>query len=150
MNGKKASPTLDNARRYYQGNAGDGNAAVYEARRAHKAKWKLEHSCLEFLLTGVRGRVLDVPVGTGRFLELYRKLGLAAVGVDYSSEMLACAKAAHPDAALEQGDATNLRFADGEFDAVICVRLLHLVAPSEAPLIMNELFRVSGHHVMVT
>jgi ubiquinone/menaquinone biosynthesis C-methylase UbiE len=142
----KGVPTLDNARQYYQGRA----AEVYEARRAHKPKWKLEHECLKALLAGVQGRVLDVPVGTGRFLGLYKELGLEAVGVDYSLKMLACAHAAYPDATLEQGDVTNLRFADGEFDAVVCVRLLHLVAPNEAPLIMSELFRVSKHHVMVT
>ena len=145
--GAKKPPTLDNARDYYHGKA----AARYEEQRTGKAKWRVEQRHFEAAIKEVRGgKVLDVPVGTGRFLEWYRHCGLEVVGVDYSNAMLAIARAAHPWAALEQGDVAALRFGDGEFDAVVCARLLHLVATHEVAPIMRELFRVAKSHVILT
>jgi ubiquinone/menaquinone biosynthesis C-methylase UbiE len=142
----KPAPSLANARRHYSANV----ANVYDARRARRSKWTLENDTLAKLLKGVRGTVLDVPVGTGRFLTLYKTLGLDAVGVDCSNAMLDCAHTVHPDATLYEGDVTKLGFGDGSFDTVVCVRLLHLIKPSEVPLVMSELLRVARHSVIVT
>lgn len=141
-----SKPTLDSARQYYQGR----KAETYEDSRASKAKWRAEHKHLGFILKSVRGSVIDVPVGTGRFLQLYKDRGLKAVGVDYSKEMLEQARAKHPDAVLQQGDITNLEFDTGAFDAAVCVRLLHLIAPDEVLPVMTELMRVAKHHLIVT
>lgn len=146
MKTKHDLPSLDNAQQFYQ----ERVAGAYDAQRTHKTKWRLEHAHLKSTLMRIRGKVLDVPVGTGRFLQLYKDLGLSAVGVDYNPAMLAQARIKHPDAVLEQGDVTTLRYPDSTFDAVVCVRLLHLIAPAELPLVMKELFRVSCHHVVVT
>ena len=146
MGGKKGLPNLDNARSFYQG----GAASSYVAKRASKAKWKAEDLFLETTLKGVQGKVLDAPVGTGRFLELYRQRGLEVVGVDCSNAMLALARAAHPWATLEHGDVASLRFGNGAFDVVVCVRLLHLVATYEVAHIMRELFRGAKSHVILT
>ena len=139
-------PTLDSARKYYQG----GKATGYEGKRSSRAKWTLEYECLRGLLRSVSGTLIDVPVGTGRFLPLYRELGLKAAGVDYSEEMLLTARAKHPNDILWQGDVTSLPCSDGQFDAAVCIRLLHLVAPAEVAPVMAELFRVASRHVIVT
>jgi ubiquinone/menaquinone biosynthesis C-methylase UbiE len=102
------------------------------------------------MLQHVSGSVLDVPVGTGRFLQLYKDRGLAATGVDYNLSMLKHARAKDPEVPLEQGDVTQLRFPDGSFDVVVCVRLLHLIAPGEVPLVVKELLRVARCHVIAT
>ena len=143
---KKLPPSLDNARQYYGQRAAD----VYEERRVQKTKWKLEYECLESMLQPMRGRVLDVPVGTGRFLQMYKYLSLEAVGVDYKLPMLELARTKYPDAVLEQGDITKLQYAVGAFDTVVCVRLLHLVTSREVPQILGELLRVARQDVIVT
>lgn len=67
-------------------------------------------------------RVLDVATGTGDLAFAIAKLGASeVVGVDFSEEMIAAAKkkATGKDArvSFEVGDAMNLRFEDGTFDA---------------------------------
>ena len=144
---KYRGPSLENAQHHYkQAPVAD----IYDAQRSKKEKWRKEHETMRFLLQGVSGSVLDVPVGTGRFLQLYKDLGLDAVGIDYSPLMLAQAREKYPDARLEQGDVTDLPYPDESFDAVVCVRLLHLVAPSEVATVMHELMRLARCHVIVS
>lgn len=143
---KHVAPSLDNARQHYAAE----KAEVYEEKRARKIKWRLEYDCLASLLKQVRGSVLDVPVGTGRFLQMYKDLGLKAVGIDYNEAMLQQARARHPDVVLLQGDVTMLQYPSSAFDTVVCIRLLHLISPDEVPLVMRELLRVARQHVIVT
>jgi ubiquinone/menaquinone biosynthesis C-methylase UbiE len=72
-------------------------------------------------------RVLDAAGGTGKSaLFLARRFGCDVVGVDYGSRSVARANAAAAEAGLagkvrfEQGDAENLPFDTGSFDAFIC------------------------------
>lgn len=68
-------------------------ARQYELRRAKNPKWQFEQDALSNILAGLDGQVttvLDVPVGTGRFLKTYRtKIRKARVHcLDYSDDML--------------------------------------------------------------
>jgi ubiquinone/menaquinone biosynthesis C-methylase UbiE len=72
-------------------------------------------------------RVLDVAAGQGTSaIFLAQVFGCQVVGVDYSSAVIAKATIEAEQAGLadrvrfEQGDAENLRFEDGSFDAIIC------------------------------
>ncbi|MVN88004.1 bifunctional demethylmenaquinone methyltransferase/2-methoxy-6-polyprenyl-1,4-benzoquinol methylase UbiE [Deinococcus sp. HMF7620] len=71
-------------------------------------------------------RVLDVATGTADFaLELKTRAPQAeVVGSDFVPEMLAIgrqkAAARHLQVSLEEGDALNLPYPDGSFDAVTC------------------------------
>lgn len=88
---------------------------------------------LQRALAGVpaRGRILDIPCGTGRFSWHLSGAGYQTVACDVSLDMLAVAsKAGGPDAIVPkfmQGDLFNLPFRDKEFDAVICIRFMNLV-----------------------
>jgi ubiquinone/menaquinone biosynthesis C-methylase UbiE len=91
--------------------------------------------------------VLDVACGPGNFT---RSLAPAAgadglvVGFDESATMLgrAVEETAAPQVAYVRGDARELPFADGTFDAVGCFLALHLVPePFRA---LGELIRVLG------
>jgi demethylmenaquinone methyltransferase/2-methoxy-6-polyprenyl-1,4-benzoquinol methylase len=92
-------------------------------------------------------RVLDVATGTGLVaLELVRH-GCEVIGLDQSEEMLAGARAklmGDPAVAahvtLVQGEAEQLPFADGEFDALTFTYLLRYVDDRAAT--MRELARV--------
>ncbi|MDV8021685.1 class I SAM-dependent methyltransferase [Rhodococcus sp. IEGM 1330] len=90
-------------------------------------------------------RVLDVASGPGNFTKfLSEKLtgdGIA-VGFDISEAMLARAVRDNrgPRAAYVRGDAANLPYADGTFDAVCCYAALYLVP--EPLRVVSELIRV--------
>jgi SAM-dependent methyltransferase len=69
------------------------------------------------------GRCLDVACGTGIAIPAIAGLGWDVTGVDLSPDLLARAAAhlADTGAALVEGDAAALPFADGTFDAVVSV-----------------------------
>ncbi len=93
-------------------------------------------------------RVLDVATGTGLVaFELVRRGGCEVIGLDQSEEMLGGARArlaADPALAdhltLVRGEAEQLPFADGEFDALTFTYLLRYVDDRAAT--MRELARV--------
>lgn len=93
-------------------------------------------------------RVLDVATGTGMVAaELVARSGCSVVGLDQSPEMLAGARArlaAQPHlkerVELIEGQAEQLPFADGSFDALTFTYLLRYVDDPRAT--MRELARV--------
>lgn len=77
----------------------------------------------EWLGARVRGRVLEVAIGTGRSLPFY-PADTRVTGVDLSPEMLAIARKRAGDEGraveLMEGDAERLPVADASFDTVLC------------------------------
>ena len=74
-------------------------------------------------------RVLDVPVGTGRFIPRYARLDLQITGLDVSEDMLRQARKVSEELgdgsiSLVKGSATDLPFPDNYFDAVVSFRFL--------------------------
>jgi ubiquinone/menaquinone biosynthesis C-methylase UbiE len=96
-------------------------------------------------------RVLDVGTGTGRAAIALARRGAVVTGVDASEEMLAVARRRASEANLSisfsREDAHRLPFADGSFDAVVCLRVL-MHTPGWRRSIA-ELCRVSRHRVVV-
>ncbi|HWF10421.1 MAG TPA: methyltransferase domain-containing protein [Bryobacteraceae bacterium] len=81
----------------------------------------------ELLALRPGARVLDVASGKGESaIGLARRFGCEVVGVDFGAGNVADATARAADAdmahlvSFRQGDAEQLEFADGSFDAVIC------------------------------
>jgi ubiquinone/menaquinone biosynthesis C-methylase UbiE len=125
-------------------------AASYEAKRKSKKKWKDENTFASMILTDAKGSLLDVAVGTGRFLPLYKKLGLKVTGLDISNDMLRLAAKHKSGAKLMAGNAVALQFNANTFDTVVCVRLLHLVNELTMRKMLAELFRVARKHILLT
>jgi ubiquinone/menaquinone biosynthesis C-methylase UbiE len=77
----------------------------------------------DWLGTRVRGRIVEVAIGTGRNLPSY-PADVTVTGVDLSPAMLAIARdrAAQARCAtdLRVGDAAHLPFADASFDTAVC------------------------------
>jgi ubiquinone/menaquinone biosynthesis C-methylase UbiE len=97
------------------------------------------------LFDGLKGRLLDAGVGTGRNFPFYAS-GASVVGIDLSPAMLArAAHRAHLSSAvieLKQMDVTKLDVPDASFDAAVAT-FLFCVLPDELQLpALRELGRV--------
>jgi ubiquinone/menaquinone biosynthesis C-methylase UbiE len=129
-------------------------AKIYEAKRQKQLRWKLENEIVGRLVSQycVHGHksVLDVPVGTGRFLHLWKALNLHCTGYDTSEEMLALAKRKRQPGALAQADIRKLPHKEKSFDLSVCVRFLDLVPQDTMQAAMHELARVTKHHIILT
>ena len=120
-----------------------------------------EHRIAHLLLSLSPGEaVLDVACGTGNFTRGFAKTvgdaGLA-VGIDVSETMLARAVSDTSAAGLDghtayvRGNAQELPFVDGVFDAVCCFAALHLFADPERALDrMTEVLAPGGRIAIFT
>jgi demethylmenaquinone methyltransferase / 2-methoxy-6-polyprenyl-1,4-benzoquinol methylase len=99
------------------------------------------------------GSALDVACGSGKLTaELARVAGPGGrvVGVDFSPQMLAIARRAHPGLVFMEGDALNLPFEDGSFDAAtIAFGLRNLSDPVRGLREMLRVLKRSGSAVVL-
>jgi ubiquinone/menaquinone biosynthesis C-methylase UbiE len=97
----------------------------------------------EWLARRVRGRVLEVAIGTGRNLPCYPQ-DAVVTGIELSPAMLAIARQRAAglgrDADLREGDAEHLPFADDSFDTVVCALSLCTIPDPAAAI--GEMKRV--------
>jgi SAM-dependent methyltransferase len=157
-------------RRYRQRFTRPGSAQAYEQRfRTRKRVTdRLEVRAVGRALSslGDLGRVLDVPAGAGRFLPLLRERAAEVVASDVSAEMLQLARApvaenvgeprgsggrAPGPVPVVEADLLALPFAEGSFDAVVCIRFLHHLRSGRLRVAgLRELARVSSRYLVVT
>lgn len=139
------------AKRYF-----GAKATGYEARRAVRPHWAREHALVEAMLIDLPpgSRILDIPVGTGRYAAIYKKAWFEVVGIDASSDMLDVAQAKADlngiEIKLEAGDALEIHYAPKTFDAVVCTRLVNWFLPDEMARAIQEMVRVSRDRVIVS
>jgi ubiquinone/menaquinone biosynthesis C-methylase UbiE len=124
-------------------------AANYETKRKKQLRWDLENRIVEAMLDLQKGKLLDVPVGTGRFLEFCSK-NFTITGIDSSQEMLDQANEKIAHCVLELGDATALKFKDKSFDHAICIRFLDLIDEPAMQKVVKELCRVTKKSIIAT
>jgi ubiquinone/menaquinone biosynthesis C-methylase UbiE len=87
--------------------------------------------------------ILDVGSGPGYVSAAAAERGATAVGLDFSSAMIAIARKKFPRISFHEGDAQNLPFDDKTFDRVVAnFALLHLAEPERA---LAEALRVLKH-----
>lgn len=130
-------------------------AKNYERDRNVEAHWWHEDQFIKSHL-GPRqiNSLLDLPVGTGRFVRHYTGVS-NLVGVDISEEMLKEARkkltmlSPQTTARFEYGDIFALRFADATFDVTIVWRLFHLLPPDLLAKAVKELCRVTCKEIVV-
>ncbi len=124
-------------------------ARRYDAERDRTPKWDREQAELDAIFGRLPhgSTAVDIPVGTGRCLELYAKHGLRVTGLDISPDMLAesRAKADSLGLAIElaSGDIRKIDAKDGAFDTSICIRFLNWIEIPGVEAAMAELVRVA-------
>mgnify|MGYP003640054883 CR=1 FL=1 len=89
-------------------------------------------------------RVLDVGCGVGVIHPHLRAAcqGIDLVGIDVSQASIDLATERNPESHFQCYDGHRFPFADGSFDAVFTICVLHHVAPAERAALTSELFRV--------
>lgn len=97
------------------------------------------------------GSFLDVGCGTGEYVRWAadRTSGVVA-GVDLADEYCARTRALVPHARVERCDAAELPFAAGEIDVVMCSEVIEHVPHALQQVVVDELKRVAGHHLVIT
>lgn len=123
-------------------------ARVYDAKNAETDKRSREAAALREFLVGASGTILDIPVGTGHFLPLYKALGLNVIGMDVSEEMMDQARAKAPELDIRYGDIMQIPLSDAAVDIAVCIRLLSLIDTDEMVLALKELGRIASQFVI--
>jgi demethylmenaquinone methyltransferase/2-methoxy-6-polyprenyl-1,4-benzoquinol methylase len=110
-------------------------------------RWR--KAVLEAVDAGPGDRVLDLAAGTGTSSVPFAERGAVVVPCDFSLGMLAVGKRARPSLPFTAGDATQLPFADGTFDAVtISFGLRNVVDPLAGLREMRRVTRPGGRLVV--
>lgn len=123
-------------------------AEIYDGR-ANSPKWAAEDAAMSrFLDQTGSGTLLDIPVGTGRFLAEYAKRGISAIGMDVSRDMMAQARLKAPDADLRYGDILAIDMPDKSVDVAVAVRIMSWLTLDEMRKALSELARVSRQWII--
>ena len=127
-------------------------AGTFDAH-AETADLSVEDRFVRALGEHAAGRILDVACGPGVVTAAVAHRAEAVIGLDATEAMLGKAAARTsglPNVSLKAGDAENLPFADGEFDAVVTrLSLHHFERPGRALSEMARVLRPGGRAVIV-
>ena len=136
----------EQASRYFAENAAQWD----EIRALHIADSEVERAIVDLLPTGPIEDLLDLGTGTGRMLAVLADRAERCVGIDYSREMLAVARANLEAAGkrnwqVRHGDLYQLPFPGASFDVAVVHQVLHyLEDPAEALAEAARVLRPGG------
>ena len=152
-------------------------AEGYDAKRESDPKWVCEQRVIEGMLADLPAgsTILDIPVGTGRFLPFYQAKGFQFVGADISGDMLVqSALKVMPQNQVEMwvaasnerntilplrikdkgklivGDVRQIGLEDKSVDCGVMVRLTRWLSPDDCKVAMRELQRVCRQRIVWT
>lgn len=142
---------IDTTGRKYHGRM----AETYETKRKKQQRWDIENDVVAKMLKKLKPKsVLDVPVGTGRFIPVYDKLRVRMViGIDISDSMLALAKqkakkAKRTIVTLKCKDVRKVKTIG--VDVSVCVRFLDLIDDKAMREVVTKLCKVSRRAIICT
>lgn len=96
------------------------------------------------------GKLLDVPCGTGRFLNVEKELGFTVIAADYSPTMLSTALE-HGNVGFLRADVFAPPFAPESFDVILVLRLLfHYADPMSIIRSLAESLKPGGRIIFDT
>jgi SAM-dependent methyltransferase len=130
-------------------------ASRYDEDRTVEAIWAVEQDFVGKWVEGLPkgGEILDIPAGTGRFLEFFQKQGLTVHALDVSPDMVAEIHRRYPELAkgahIAVGDAEHLALPDDAVEFVLSWRFFHLIPTAVADRVLREFHRVCRGTVVV-
>jgi SAM-dependent methyltransferase len=86
--------------------------------------------------------VADIGCGPGHVTAHLRDLGVDAVGIDLSPELLAIARREHPAISFSEGSMTALDLADGSLGGILARWSIIHTPPEQLPEVFAEFHRV--------
>lgn len=133
-------------------------ATGYDDKRHKQNKHHEEQAIIENLLKPWAGKtgdvyLLDIPCGTGRFIQFCSKNMMHYYGVDRSRDMLAEAEKKAPRSMyirLEHGNILDIPYNDNDFDVSLMIRMTRWLDPDERKKAMKELERVTREAIIFT
>jgi ubiquinone/menaquinone biosynthesis C-methylase UbiE len=157
---RKIRDAAKKVREWHLGYDGDfyygAKAAEYEQERSQHEWWHVEHRIVGELLAELpKGlSVLDVPLGTGRFLPIYANRQMKVTGLEISHEMIATARRLHAEHAtncrMDIGNAKKLPYEDNTFDLVLSFRFLDgIIVFRDQKKVLKELVRVTKKYLIL-
>lgn len=148
-----SQPPAPGGARKYVGAVAEG----YDAKREQSSKWIAEQAAVEEMLDDLpaNSRILDIPIGTGRFIDYYRQRHFIVTGLDISEDMLRLArqKVGGWDETFRFGLGNVLDlgiFEEMRFDAAVMVRLTRWLSPEDCTKAMQQLARVTHGRIIFT
>lgn len=144
------SVNIDTTSKKYHGRM----AETYETKRKKQQRWDQENETVERMLTKLKPRtVLDVPCGTGRFVEVYDALRVKRVtAVDVSDSMIRLAQrkyTKHVDVKFVCKDVRKLKV-EKKVDVSVCVRFLDLIDDVAMRQVVTKLCKVTKTAIICT
>ena len=130
-------------------------AARYDEKRAEKDATRRDQAIVENYLSKIApgSPVLDIPAGTGRFIQFCLGRGLRYTGVDISADMLEVARTkvrAGANVELTVADARALPFEDDAFDYAIIIKFIKWLPTVETLTeVLREIKRVTRKEAFV-
>ena len=132
-------------------------AATYDRDRTRGAlrrfKWQREQQALDALspTLGAGTTVLDLPTGTGRFLDVLTASGRTVIACDLSTDMLrqALARPHAPAIRFLAGDATRVPLGTGSVDWAVSMRFVNLIPREVLKASLAEMRRVARQGIVM-
>ena len=123
-------------------------AEHYAKLREQESGFRAQLGIVMRMLSGERGRILDIGCAAGGGISDLRRMGFHVVGIDFSQSMLDYASqrfTLDPDVQFCQADAEFLPFRSASFDHIICLGVLEYL-PDYRPTIaqISRLLRLGG------
>ncbi len=147
---KLGLPQKANPNQYYGETAKD-----YISKRVKQKRWHKEQNIMQNLLLEVPygSSVIDVPFGTGMFVNYYLEKGMSVFGLDISKEMLFEAQKYLGKSFflcnVSIGNAACLPYKYESFDIVVCCRFFDLIPLDMARKVLFELKRVAKSRIIL-
>jgi len=121
------------------------NASLYDTKCGFVTRYG--EDLVELLAPASGERILDIGCGTGHLTKKIAEAGARVVGMDNSADMIAAARAAHPDLEFITANAADFAL-DPPFDAIFSNAALHWVTEAEAAVIcMARALKLEGRFV---
>jgi ubiquinone/menaquinone biosynthesis C-methylase UbiE len=133
----------------------DNCAKDYDEKRVGRKKWLVEERTVKGFLDQLpeRTSILDIPVGTGRFIPFYKNFNFKVTGMDVSKDMLEESQkkviTENFNITLKQGSIFDIDFPDKSFDFVLCVRFLNWINYDNLSIAIKEIARVAQNGLII-
>lgn len=129
---------------------------TYETKRKKQERWDIENAVVEKMLTKLAPKsVIDMPVGTGRFLPVYDRLKVRnVIAIDVSDSMIRLAKEK-----LKKIKYSRINFlckdvrkwkTNDTAEVSVCVRFLDLIDESAMYDVLTKLMKHSTRGIICT